>query len=232
MTSTNNPRKIHPLMATAAGAVILVCAVATASMLGILPQVGARGDDTPLRIADQGVAAAQLSGEPGAQGQITSATPPAGARPAAQANNASKTARPAAATPAKMASATPVPTAVACSQCGVVESVREVSVPTGQSSGGDQHNIIGTLAGGVAGGVVGNQFGGGSGRDALTVLGAVGGAFAGREIQRNMRGQQSVTRYQTLVRFNDGSSRTFTTDSVRFASGDHVRLVDNRLEPR
>lgn len=225
MTSTNDKRSIHPLIATAAGAVILVCAVATASMLGVLPHVGAKGDDAPLRIADQGVPAAQLSGEPGAQGRVT------GAQAAVPAATPARPARSAAA-PAKVASATPVAGVQACNQCGVVESVREVKVPTGQSSGGDQHNIIGTLAGGVAGGVVGNQFGGGSGKDALTVLGAVGGAFAGREIQRNMRGQQTVTRYQTLVRLNDGSSRTFTSDSVRFASGDHVRVVDNRLEAR
>ena len=40
-------------------------------------------------------------------------------------------------------------------------------------------HLIGTIAGGVAGGVVGNQFGGGNGKTALTVLGAVGGALAG-----------------------------------------------------
>ena len=224
MTSQNTSRKIHPLIATAAGAVILACLVAVASMLGILPNVGAKGDDRPLRIADQGVVAAQLSGDPAAQGQIT--RPPA----AAPAAPASKAARAASNPPAKVAAASP--SATSCAGCGVVESVREVHVPTGHPTGGDEHNIVGTLAGGLAGGVVGNQFGGGRGRDALTVLGAVGGAFAGREIQRNMRGQQTVTRYQTLVRLNDGSSRTFTSDSVRFASGDHVRVIDNRLEPR
>lgn len=226
MTSANDKRSIHPLIATAAGAVIVVCAVATASMLGVLPHVGAKSDDAPLRIADQGVSAAQLSGGPGAQGRVTEA------QAAVPAATPARPARSAAVAPAKVASAAPVAAVQACNQCGVVESVREVKVPTGQSSGGDQHNIIGTLAGGVAGGVVGNQFGGGSGKDALTVLGAVGGAFAGREIQQNMRGQQTVTRYQTRVRLNDGLSRTFTSDSVRFASGDHVRVVDNRLQAR
>ena len=228
MTSPNTSRKIHPLFAAAAGAVIVACLVAIASMLGILPNVGAKGDDRPLRIADQGVAAAQLSGDPAAQGQIQRA--PATAAATGTATGASKTPRATSSPPAKVA--TVAPAVASCVGCGVVESVREVSVPTGRPAGGDEHNIVGTLAGGLAGGVVGNQFGGGSGRDALTVLGAVGGAFAGREIQRNMRGQQTVTRYQTLVRLNDGSSRTFTSDSVRFASGDHVRVVDNRLEPR
>lgn len=227
MASQNTTRKIHPLFAVAAGAVILACLMAVASMLGILPNVGAKGDDRPLRIADQGVEAAQLSGDSATQGQIQ--RPPATAATAA-AGAANKPTRVVSNPPAKAAAATPV--AASCAGCGVVESVREVSVPTGRPAGGDEHNIVGTLAGGLAGGVVGNQFGGGSGRDALTVLGAVGGAFAGREIQRNMRGQQTVTRYQTLVRLNDGSSRTFTGDQVRFASGDHVRVVDNRLEPR
>ena len=54
----------------------------------------------------------------------------------------------------------------------MVESVRQVQAPVRDNS----DHLIGTIAGGVAGGVVGNQFGGGNGKTALTVLGAVGGA--------------------------------------------------------
>jgi len=57
-----------------------------------------------------------------------------------------------------------------------VESCKIVDVPiykevtTGQASTGD------TLAGAIIGGVIGNQFGSGSGKDAMTVLGAIVGA--------------------------------------------------------
>ena len=211
---TSDPRKIHPLFAAAAVAVILACAVAMASMLGWLPRAGADARSVAPQVADQGAEAAQLKTAP-APKAAAPARPPA---------------------PAKVAAATPARTAPAasasCTGCGVVEHVREIRVPTGRSAGGDEHNLIGTLAGGVAGGVVGNQFGGGSGRDALTVLGAVGGALAGREVQKNMKGQEMVTRYETQVRLDDGSVRTFTSDRVQFASGDHVRVVDNRLQAR
>ena len=49
--------------------------------------------------------------------------------------------------------------------------MRQVQAPVRDNS----DHLIGTIAGGVAGGVVGNQFGGGNGKTALTVLGAVGG---------------------------------------------------------
>ena len=214
-TDESARRRIHPLVGAAAVAVILVCAVATASMLGVLPSVGARGQAESI--------------DPGAKGVI-------------QENVASNVTTPEKA-PVKAPAKSPGPLVAAaptgqvrqeatCASCGVVETIRQVQVPTGQSTGGDQHNLIGTLAGGLAGGVVGNQFGGGHGKDALTVLGAVGGALAGREVQQNMKGKQTVTRYDILVRMNDGSSRTFYSDSARFASGDHVRVVNNQLQAR
>ncbi|MCD0506251.1 glycine zipper 2TM domain-containing protein, partial [Bordetella petrii] len=136
--------------------------------------------------------------------------------------------------PAKVATAPkaakpPAPKA-SCANCGVVETIRPIQVPA-QSSGG--HNIIGTVAGGVVGGIVGNQFGGGSGKDALTVVGALGGALAGHEIERNIRQQQTVTHYEMLVRMNDGSTRTFrSSQPFAYASGDHVRVENGQLLPR
>ncbi|CFN25488.1 Uncharacterized protein conserved in bacteria [Bordetella pertussis] len=83
-----------------------------------------------------------------------------------------------------------------------------------------------------AGGVVGNQFGGGHGRDALTVLGAVGGALAGREVERNIREQQTVTHYELTVRMSDGSRRQFrSAQPFAFASGDRVRVENDQLLP-
>ncbi|VFR34497.1 Outer membrane lipoprotein [plant metagenome] len=126
--------------------------------------------------------------------------------------------------PAKPA-AKPAATAAAdCARCGTVESVRQIQVPVDNQG----NAIVGTLAGGVVGGVVGNQFGGGNGKTALTVLGAVGGALAGREIERNIQGQRTVTRHEMKVRMSDGELRTFNSqEPFNLASGDHVRINDN-----
>ena len=92
------------------------------------------------------------------------------------------------------------PAAPACTTCGVVESVQAVQ-RKGEGTG------IGAVAGGVVGGVVGNQIGKGNGRKAMTVLGAVGGGFAGHEIEKRARAE---TVYSVRVRMNDGTVRTVT----------------------
>ena len=54
-------------------------------------------------------------------------------------------------------------------------------------------NKDGAVVGAVVGGLVGSQVGGGSGKTLATVAGAVGGGFAGREIDRRHVGGQKVT---------------------------------------
>jgi outer membrane lipoprotein SlyB len=70
---------------------------------------------------------------------------------------------------------------------------------------------VGAVAGGVVGGLVGNQFGHGNGRAATTVLGAVGGGFAGNEIEKHVR---TVTVYEVAVRMDNGTLRTVETKSA------------------
>ena len=53
----------------------------------------------------------------------------------------------------------------------------------------------------------GNQIGKGNGRKAMTVLGAVGGGFAGHEIKKRARAE---TVYSVRVRMNDGTWGTVT----------------------
>lgn len=89
--------------------------------------------------------------------------------------------------------------AAPCTTCGVVESVQAVK-KKGEGTG------IGAVAGGVVGGAVGSQMGKGSGRTAMTVLGAIGGGFAGHEIEKQARAE---TVYQVRVRMEDGSVRSF-----------------------
>ena len=93
-----------------------------------------------------------------------------------------------------------VAAAPVCAVCGSVESVTPVersSKPTGVG--------VGTVAGGVLGAVLGSQVGHGGGRTAATILGAVGGGFAGNAIEGKMRRE---TVYQVGVRMENGSRRT------------------------
>ena len=60
------------------------------------------------------------------------------------------------------------------------------------------HPIAAPLAGAVIGGVVGNQFGSGHGKDAMTAVGAVGGAVAGKKIDENR--VENGTTYREVCR--------------------------------
>ncbi|MDO8371047.1 MAG: hypothetical protein Q7T39_03880, partial [Polaromonas sp.] len=70
----------------------------------------------------------------------------------------------------------PAPKPVVCADCGTVEAVTAVQ-RQGEVNGvavGNTTVGLGTVAGGVVGGLLGNQVGGGSGKTAMTVLGAAG----------------------------------------------------------
>jgi len=60
-------------------------------------------------------------------------------------------------------------------------------------------NVAGpAIAGGIIGGAIGRQFGGGSGRDALTLAGAIAGTAIATE--RAVRNQSGATRATTVTR--------------------------------
>jgi outer membrane lipoprotein SlyB len=102
-----------------------------------------------------------------------------------------------------------------CSACGVVSNAR-TETRKGKSSG------VGVVGGAVVGGVVGHQFGGGGGKTAMTALGAVGGAVAGNEVEKNMK---KYTVWVTTVTFKDGRKRTFErTSNPELRAGDVVTL--------
>ena len=110
--------------------------------------------------------------------------------------------------------------AAACPQCGVIESIRAIEVK-GQASG------VGAVAGGVTGAVVGSQFGHGAGRTALGVLGAAGGAYAGHEIEKNIK---KSTSWRIGVRMEDGSLRTVSQPTQpAFAVGEKVKVINGAL---
>jgi outer membrane lipoprotein SlyB len=121
----------------------------------------------------------------------------------------------------------PAPKPVVCADCGTVEAVTAVQ-RQGDVNGvavGNTTIGLGTVAGGVVGGLLGNQVGGGSGKTAMTVLGAAGGAFAGNQIEKNMK---KVTVYQVRVRMNDGSTRNVEV-STSIPVGSRVIVEGNNL---
>jgi outer membrane lipoprotein SlyB len=107
-----------------------------------------------------------------------------------------------------------------CDECGVIESIRALPVK-GEASG------AGAVGGAVIGGILGNQIGRGRGRTAATVVGVGAGAYAGNEIEKNMK--DSVT-YQIRVRMNDGTIRTLHEPAQpALTIGQKVRVTERGI---
>jgi outer membrane lipoprotein SlyB len=204
-------KKLHPLVATAAVAVIVVSVLG--AIVVITDQVAAhRGPDSAtVASTDTG------AGAPDATAPQNSAAPnpslPASAAPAAPTHTVTHPVRPAAPAP-QVAGLPPPPPGAAgvppdlamsappappvCSDCGIVAAVRPVKIQ-GQGSG------VGAVAGGAVGGLLGNQFGHGSGKTAMTVLGVLGGALGGNQVEKEVN---STTRWYVDVRLDNGQLRT------------------------
>jgi outer membrane lipoprotein SlyB len=118
---------------------------------------------------------------------------------------------------------TPPPTRQAvvsvCNSCGIVEAVEPVK-REGKASG------VGAVGGAVVGGAVGNRFGAGSGKTAMTVIGAIGGGLAGNAIEKHAK---SETVYRVKVRMEDGTVRTLTQPKT-MAVGTHVTVQGETLK--
>ncbi|WP_323072536.1 glycine zipper 2TM domain-containing protein [Mycetohabitans endofungorum] len=234
-----SPRKLHPLVATAAVGVIIASLAATAAVTGLLPNASssssARSDAAPItQTVQQPVmnaaapaAAVQSSAKsPQAPSSAQQSAPPAAsyvprvqqsdgaampAPPAGYARNGTG--------PGAEPQYAP-PRAAACASCGTVESVVPVR-REGHSTG------LGAVGGAVAGGVIGNQFGGGGGRTAMTLLGALGGGLAGNSVEKHMR---SETDYRVHVRMQNGKLRYFTyRQPPSFQPGERVQVENGAL---
>ncbi len=110
---------------------------------------------------------------------------------------------------------------VVCARCGTVQSVTPVQREAAKGSG------VGVLLGGALGGLLGNQVGGGDGKTVATVLGAVGGGWAGNEVEKRIKKE---TVYQVTVRMQDGSLRqveqreAIAVGAAVTVDGDVIRL--------
>jgi len=111
--------------------------------------------------------------------------------------------------------------AAECAECGVIESIRVVTVQ-GQSSG------TGAVTGGVILGLLGHQVGKGTGKDLATIGGAAGGAYLGNEMEKHMK---QHTSFRIIVRMNDGTHKTLYSSTRDFNVGQKVKVINNRLAP-
>lgn len=229
----------HPLLLVAAASVTVLSLAGVATLAGWLPGPGAHGVE-PAKLAAAAPAPPVAPAIPAAAPisiQQTVTAPPEKTRPVAKTterapapvrySTPAPAPMPAAAAPSyglppppPYATTAPGPLPAICRDCGVVEAVREVPVEAKGSGGG-------AVAGGIVGGIVGNQIGKGATRDLATILGAVGGAYAGNHIEKSSKDSK---RYDVIVRFEDGSTRTFSSDTLpAWQSGDRVRLQNGTL---
>jgi outer membrane lipoprotein SlyB len=101
-----------------------------------------------------------------------------------------------------------------------VESVREVVEQKNPSGAG-------LIVGGLVGGGLGSLVGAGTGRTVATVVGALGGAYAGNRIE----GSQAQVVYQIGVKYDDGSWATIRQAApTGLRIGDRVRVTDQGVE--
>ena len=79
---------------------------------------------------------------------------------------------------------------------GVIEQITPVQIESTHQAG------VGAVVGGIAGLGIGSLIGGGTGRDVAMVLGTVGGALAGNEVQKKY--DQPTPGQQIIVRTGNG----------------------------
>lgn len=194
---------VSPIVAIAAGSVILFSAVGVGVMTGIIPSSFSKNDSVATSAPAQ------------------SNAPKQGSLPA-------QPAKPVASAPARTQQRTTdspprVAAARICADCGTVTAVNPVE-KQGEGSG------LGAVAGGVVGGVLGNQVGDGSGRRIATVAGAAGGAYAGHQIEKHVK---TTRHWNVVVRMEDGTTRVVPFESEPgYRAGDKVKIADGRLVAR
>lgn len=227
MDNDLQPRRMHPLIAAAAGSIVVVSLLGVAAITGVLPSAKSTNGPTPTSDNSQ-------------YALTPPQTQPTAAQQAQQTQQAQQQAQQAGYAQQQQAQRAPAPSqssqqsygqqqqsaapaqqqAATCSTCGTVQSVEPIRTQ-GHATG------LGAVGGAVAGGLIGNQFGAGNGRTAMTVVGALGGGLAGNEVEKNVR---SDTVYRVYVRMDTGKTRYWTYQQAPGVQpGDRVRLENNGL---
>lgn len=238
------PNKLHPLLIVAATSVTVASLAAIASFSGLLPLKSSSpvestaatpstltppATTTPLMAAAAPVAASEAPAASAAPAKIHKPVKEASSKPAPRPYNNPPSERTVLTQGSNYAAGDPLPPPSSpllsppiCRECGTIESLHEVKT---QAAG----TGLGAIAGGVLGGLLGNQVGRGNGRDAATIVAAVGGAYAGHQVEKNVRADKQI---EMTVRFDDGSIRTFSQqEASRWRQGDRIRLSNGNLLP-
>ncbi|KUZ79977.1 glycine zipper 2TM domain-containing protein [Burkholderia ubonensis] len=238
--TTPQKQRLHPLVATAAGAVIIASLAATAAVTGLFPKATSsdaqNGQTQAALIASQpavdtaaaasaarAAQAQQIAAEQAAQQQqapVAQAQPQPAPRPAPTHHRRHTSTAPRPPEYAQQGGGYSQPSSSYCQTCGTVVAINQMRTP-GQSTG------IGAVGGAAAGGLLGNQFGRGNGRTAMTLLGALGGGLAGNQVEKQVRAE---TDYQVQVQMENGTTRTFTYHNPPpFGQGQRVRIENGTL---
>jgi outer membrane lipoprotein SlyB len=227
MNTLSTHSSLHPVQWVAAIAVTLAALTGIAAMTGMLPTFKKSEASAPLVVEPAVTAAVPVT--PAAAPTPVAAAPAQKVivkhvivnekpRVVERTIQTTRTTQTAQAAPEPM----PAPAPAICHDCGYIESVQRIE-QQGVGSG------LGTVAGGVIGGALGNRVGQGSGRTVATVVGLIGGAMVGNNIEKS---RNQVASWQTVVRFEDGTSRVFTNDvEPTWRDGERVRLVNGSLQP-
>jgi outer membrane lipoprotein SlyB len=139
--------------------------------------------------------------------------------------------------PAPVHAARPAPKPVAVKAEPKAEVIKVAAAPPANTVGAVQRidpiveadtTGVGAVAGGALGGVLGHQFGKGKGKTAMTVLGAVGGAVAGHQVEKAHN--TKVVGYRVQVQLDNGETRTFEPTQIDgLKVGDRVRIDQGQL---
>jgi outer membrane lipoprotein SlyB len=222
LPSNPSSRRIHPLIAGAAVAVILASATGIAAIAGWLPTSHAVSapPEQSAQAASAPVTAApvyhapratnnEMAAEAGRHHHVVKVAP---AQAPAYSGGAYENTG-AYGAPAQRAAAYDP-------DAGEIVAINAMQAPEPTTG-------IGAVGGAIAGGLLGNQVGNGRGRTLATIAGAVGGGLAGNGIEHEVR---KATSYQVQVRMQNGSYRNFNyTTQPPFQPGERVRVVGDSL---
>jgi outer membrane lipoprotein SlyB len=198
---SESPRsRIHPLIAAAAVAVIVVSSVGVAALTGILPSSKA----VPTAVTAPALIDTQPSDSlNGLKANVGPQAPSvAPARPVTHHHTVAPPRQNYASNEINRVPAGPAfPAAPAADPyAGQVVSINTVRTPEPTTG-------LGALGGAVLGGLAGTQIGNGHGRTAATIVGALGGGLAGNTVEHAVH---KATTYDVQVRMEDGSYRNFS----------------------
>jgi outer membrane lipoprotein SlyB len=103
---------------------------------------------------------------------------------------------------------------------GVIEQITPVQIPS------NHHRGVGAIVGGLGGLGIGSLIGGGTGHDVAMVVGALGGALAGNDIQKKY--DRPAAGQQIIVRVRSGVLVAVTQPvDPRLATGQRVYIEGN-----